>query len=96
MSAQPTDVLLSVAEAKARFSELIDRVAGGERFIVTRRGRPALALVRPDDVPPPKPKPAGLLTLVGALADWDELPEVVEEIYEARARARDRAVPPLD
>ena len=96
MSTQPTDVLMSVAEAKARFSELIDRVADGERFIVTRRGRPALALVRPDDVPPTKPKPTGLLTLVGALADWDELPGVVEEIYEARTRARDRAVPPLD
>jgi prevent-host-death family protein len=96
MSSQAADVILSVAEAKARFSEIIDRVADGERFIVTRRGRPALALVGPDDVPPPAPKPAGLLTMVGALADWDELPEVVGEIYEARSRARDRDVPSLD
>jgi antitoxin (DNA-binding transcriptional repressor) of toxin-antitoxin stability system len=28
---------VSVAEAKARFSELIDRVQQGERFVIARR-----------------------------------------------------------
>ena len=32
----------SVADAKARFSELIERVHRGERVIVFRRGRPVL------------------------------------------------------
>ena len=33
---------LGVAEAKARFSELIERVARGERIVVSRRGRERL------------------------------------------------------
>ena len=45
----PTDqpTALSVADAKARFSELIERVGRGERFVISRRGKPALALVPP-------------------------------------------------
>lgn len=38
---------VSVAEAKAHLSELIDRVAAGERLIVTRRGKPVLELRSP-------------------------------------------------
>lgn len=33
---------VGVAEAKRRFSELLDRVAGGEHIVVARRGRPAV------------------------------------------------------
>ncbi len=39
---------LGVAEAKARFSELIERVAKGKRITITRRGRPVLVLVAPE------------------------------------------------
>lgn len=87
---------LGVAEAKARFSELIERVARGERVVVSRRGRPVLALVRPEDAQPRPSRPAGLLAVAGALADWDDLPAVTEEIYAARRKARDRAAPELD
>jgi prevent-host-death family protein len=83
---------LGVAEAKRRFAELIDRVQRGERFLVSRRGRPAVALVPPhaglrqhSQVPP-----AGLAAVAGALADWEELDQVVADIYAARRRARDR------
>ncbi len=38
---------VSVAEAKAHLSELIDRVAAGERLVVTRRGKPVLELRSP-------------------------------------------------
>jgi prevent-host-death family protein len=31
---------VSVAEAKARLSELLDRVERGEEIVITRRGRP--------------------------------------------------------
>jgi prevent-host-death family protein len=85
--------VLSVAEAKRRFSELIDRVARGERFVVARRGRPALALVPPEQVSAGRRQPpVGLAAVAGALADWDELPDVVEEIYAARERAEERPV----
>jgi prevent-host-death family protein len=36
---------INVAEAKSRFSELISRAAGGERFIIKRRERPVAALI---------------------------------------------------
>ncbi len=85
-----TDVV-SVAEAKRRFSELIERVGRGERVVVTRRGKPVLALVPPDAAAEePEAAPGGLLGLVGAFADWEDFEDVVEEIYAARRKARDR------
>jgi prevent-host-death family protein len=89
---------LGVAEAKRRFSELIDRVGDGERFLVRRRGRPALALVPPttealDDAPA---KPLGLAAVAGALADWDDFPKIMEEVVASRRKARDRPAPKLD
>lgn len=88
---------VGVAEAKKRFSELVDRVKRGERFVVLRRGRPAVGLVPPDEVGESSDgAPAGLVSIVGALADWPELDEVVAEIYASRRRARDRVAPNLD
>ncbi len=88
---------LSVAEAKRRFSELIDRVGRGEHFVINRRGTPAVALVPPDHAGlGASSKPVGLAAVAGALADWRELDRVVKDIYVARRRARDRAVPELD
>ncbi len=43
---------VSVAEAKAHLSELIDRVAAGERLVITRRGKPVMELVRPAEDKP--------------------------------------------
>lgn len=91
--------LLGVAEAKRRFSELIDRVRQGERFVISRRGRPAVALVPPTEEAlqdRPQPAPKGLAAVAGALADWVELDEVVQEIYRARERSPDRPVPSFD
>jgi prevent-host-death family protein len=96
MASEPEANILGVAETKSRFSELIDRVRHGERFLVARRGTPVLALVPPEQAAPPGTRPAGLAAVAGALADWDDLPQVVEEIYAARRRARDRGVPELD
>jgi len=95
MTVRREDDTLGVAEAKSRFSELIDRVGKGERFIVSRRGRPAVALVPPDEALRSRPRPAGLAAVAGALAEWEDLPAVVEEIYASRRRARDRAAPDL-
>ena len=92
MSGMRKPEVVSVAEATAHFSELIDRVMRGDRFVVTRRGRPVLALVRPDEAAPALGEPVGLAAVAGSLADWEELPAVVGQIYRRR-RARDRAAP---
>jgi len=49
----------SLADAKARLSELIDKVEAGESIEITRRGKLAARLVPPEK--PPKP------------VDWDAL-----------------------
>lgn len=36
---------VSLADAKARLSELLDRVEAGESFSITRRGRPVAQVV---------------------------------------------------
>ena len=75
---------LGPAEARARFAELIDRVGRGERFVVTRRGTPAVMLVPPEEAQVGTRRPEGLLSVVGALADWEDLDEAVKGIYQAR------------
>ena len=76
--------VVSVADAKRRFSELIERVGRGERFLVTRRGKPVLALVGPDDAPADdeRPKKRGFMALWGIL----EGVEGAEEWYEEMQR----------
>ena len=37
----------TVAEAKARLSEILNRVEAGERVTITRRGAPVATVVRP-------------------------------------------------
>jgi prevent-host-death family protein len=88
---------VGTAEAKRRFSELVDRVGTGERFVVSRRGRPVVVLVPPtaDAIETPRPTPTGLAAIAGALAEWDELDSVVAEIYEARRDSTDRPPPDL-
>lgn len=86
---------VGVAEAKARLSELLARVVRGERFIVTRRGAATAALVPPDQAVPPPAEHLGLAAFAGGLADWDDLPEAVDEVYRRRRRARDRDVPDM-
>jgi len=95
ISAEEPREEVSVAEAKARLSELLRRVGRGERFVVARRGSPVAALVPLDQVAEPRDEPSGLAAIAGALADWDELPQIVDELMLARRAARDRAVPDL-
>ena len=87
----------NVAEAKRNFRELIDRVGDGERLVIARRGTPVMALVPADEVNSARPsRPVGLAAVAGALSDWQDLDDLVDEIYAARDQAVDRAVPPLD
>lgn len=43
--------IMSLADAKARFSEVVDRVERQQdRVVVTRNGKPAAVLISPDDL----------------------------------------------
>ena len=43
-----TDTVVSLAQAKARLSELTERVAQGETVIITKRGKPVAQMSAPD------------------------------------------------
>ena len=88
---------VGTAEAKRRFSELVDRVGEGERFLISRRGRPAVAVVppSPDLLAPDPAPPSGLAAVAGALAEWEDVDAAVDEIYAARRSSRDRPAPDL-
>jgi prevent-host-death family protein len=92
--------VLSVAEEKRRFSELIDRVGQGERFLVTRRGKPVLALVAPDEVQADeKPKKRGFMALWGVLEGVegaDEWYEDMQRIVADRQNQMPREMPYFD
>ena len=93
--------MISVADAKRRFSELIERVGRGERFVVTRRGRPVLALLSPEAVPEDADKPAkrGFLALMGVLEGVegaDEWYEEVQRIVADRQNYPPRPMPYFD
>jgi prevent-host-death family protein len=63
--------LVTVEEAQAKLSELIDNLAPGEELIITRNARPVAQLIGlPDEVSQPVPgRCKGMLTI---LADDDE------------------------
>lgn len=97
MTSDGQSTTIGTAEAKRRFSELVDRAGAGERIVVSRRGRPAVALVPPGDESLGRsgPPPSGLASLAGALSDWDDLDSTIAEIYAAREGSPDRAAPDL-
>ena len=86
----------SVADAKKNLSELMSRAAyNNERFLIQRRGKPMAALVSVEDLAKLESEPTapkGLLGAVGALADFDGLDSMIEEIYRQREQAQDRPV----
>jgi len=88
--------ILGVGDAKKRLSELMSRAAyRGERFLIQRRGRPMAALVSAEDLERLEQEPVaakGLLAAAGAWADYEELDEVVRDIYHQREAAQDRPV----
>jgi prevent-host-death family protein len=62
---------VSVYNARAEFSRLIERALAGEEIVITRRGKPAVRLV-PVEPAPPKRKPGALKGLF----------EVTDEFFE--------------
>ena len=87
---------LSVADAKKRLSELMSRVVyNNERFLIERRGKPMAALVSTEDLARLErdtKSPQGLLAAVGAWSEFEELDQMVKDIYRQRGEAQDRDV----
>ena len=85
---------VSVYQARAELSRLIERALAGEEIIVTRRGRPTVRLV-PVEPDQPRRKPGALkgkLTLPESF--FDPLPdEIIDAFYESKIFPDDEVKP---
>ncbi len=82
---------LSVAETKATFSRRIREVEAGESIVVTRRGRPVVALVRAEYLDAIERLRAagpqrGLASVAGGWAESEELAAILESSTRAGGR----------
>ncbi len=77
---------MTVAQAKARFSEAVRKAEAGEAVIITRRGKAVAALVRAEDLEQlDRLRAAGPEAgLVGLAGGWEGSEELVEEILQGR------------
>ena len=88
---------MNVAQAKSKLSELLNRAAyGKERFLIRKRGHPIAAIVSTDDLMrlecSAPSKPEGLLAVAETLRDFDDYPEILDEIVQDRQNRPDREV----
>ncbi len=77
-------ILVSLAEAKARLSELSELAAGGEEVVITKRGKPMVRLSKVE--PPCKPVDRQRLRRLTA-----QMPVQTEEAGDFIRRLRDGA-----
>jgi prevent-host-death family protein len=76
---------VSVYNARAEFSRLIERALAGEEIVITRRGKPAVRLVPAEEVRQPR-KPGALKGKL-ALPEgfFDPLPEdIIDAFYNSK------------
>ena len=88
---------ISVAEAKATFSDCIRKVEAGNTVLITRHGKPVAALVSPSDLEHldrlRKAGPdSGLASIVGGWENSEEL----ASILDACPRQGQRNTPDLE
>lgn len=72
MNIESKPTVFSVAEAKAKFSELLSRAEAGERLTVTRHGRPIVEITGVNQKPKQKLRGA-LKGQIWIAPDFDEL-----------------------
>ncbi|HEX2205051.1 MAG TPA: type II toxin-antitoxin system Phd/YefM family antitoxin [Longimicrobium sp.] len=82
---------LSVAEAKATLSEQIREVENGEPVLITRHGRPVVALVRAEDLDQLERLRAagpqgGLASIAGGWEGSDELADLLAGSHRTAGR----------
>ena len=76
---------VSIAEAKARFSELVSRAAAGETVSITRRGRPIAKLAAVE----PAKKPIDI-AMLRAVTDRMTMQDVDAGTFVRQMRDEDR------
>lgn len=89
--------VISVAEAKRRFSDVLGSVRyRGERYVVERNGTPMAAIVPLSDIEQHVEQPrSGFLALVGAFTDAPEYAETLDATARDRRRQRSRPAPEI-
>lgn len=80
---------LSIAELEAHVTDCIQAAEEGDTVVVTRNGRPVVALVRAVDAGKRLPCPKGAQGLASLAGGWEGSDELVERIAEHR-RSRPR------
>jgi prevent-host-death family protein len=87
--------IIPITRAKARLSEIVARLVHRREAIVITRKRTPVAVIVPyaEWAEKEAANAEGLAAAAGALADFDaDIDEMIEAVYAARAKAKDRAV----
>lgn len=63
----------SIADAKAKFSEIVKRAEAGERFIITRHGTPVVEIAPSQEARPKKKLLGAMKGQIWIADDFDEL-----------------------
>ena len=69
---------ITLSDAKARFSEIVEKAVNGEEFIITRMGRPAVRVSR-YEVARRVPELGDLAGRIRIADDFDEWPSDLRE-----------------
>jgi len=89
------DKAVSIAEAKSHFSEYVSKVAyANEKFVITKRGKPLVALVSIEDLKNIKAseEAKGLSEIIGKWENFEEIEEDINKVYSSRKKDKGRDV----
>jgi prevent-host-death family protein len=87
--------VVSVAEVKSHFSEYVSKVAyASEKFIITKRGKPLVALVSIEDLKNimANEEAKGLSEIIGKWKNFEEIEDDINKIYSSRKKDKGRDV----
>ena len=87
--------VVSVAEVKSHFSEYVSKVAyTGEKFLITKRGKPLVALVSIEDLKNIKAdeEEKGLSEIIGKWENFEEIEDNINKVYSSRKEDKGRDV----
>ena len=73
MNVEGKPAVFNIAEAKAKFSELVKRAEAGERLIVTRHGKPVVEIARSAEAQPRKKLRGAMKGKIWIAPDFDVL-----------------------
>ena len=92
---KPDNKVLSVAEAKSRFSEYISKVAyAGKRYVIAKRGKPLVAIVSIEDLENIEASRESdrISEIVGKWNGFEEIEDDINKAFSSRKEDRGRDV----